>query len=449
MEPKKILIAVAWPYVNGDIHLGHLAGYLLPADIEARFQRFIGNDVLMVSGSDCFGTPIALEADKRNLAPATVVEEHHAKNLQLFKDLNLSFDLYTKTDNPVHKEIVQNLFIGLLNKDLIYRDSSEQYYSENEHRFLPDRYVEGTCPHCGFLEARSDQCDNCGRLINMGELQKPISKLTKTPVTIKKSDHYFFAWEKLAHFLETYLADYGSNWREWIYNEAKRWLDNGLKPRAITRDLDWGIEIPFERIPAEKLIEGHEHKRIYVWFEAVIGYLSASIQYAREHDTPELWKEFWHNSDAKHYYFMGKDNLVFHTLFWPGQLHSYDEKLHLPDVQAINQFLTLNNKGFSKSRGVTLDPQKVIAGFGLDVVRFYLTLIMPENSDSDFSWDDFIVKVNNLLIANLGNFIFRTLKLSESVNLSAPHDAKIANEVNAEVTHAFEWVVAVHKNYGL
>lgn len=423
---KKILIAVAWPYVNGDIHLGHLAGYLLPADIEARFQALIGNDVLMVSGSDCFGTPIALEADKRKLSPAEVVNEHHEKNLELFKKLNLSFfnpdikGLYTKTDNPIHKKTVQELFIKLLEQDCIYIDSSQQYYSEAENRFLPDRYVEGTCPHCGFNEARSDQCDNCGRLINQGELKNAISKLTKKPVELKSSEHYFFNWKKFEDFLKNdYLKDKDKQWRSWIFNETKRWLDQGLNARAITRDLDWGIEIPAEEIKAKnlKLIDGYEHKRIYVWFEAVIGYLSASKE-----KLGEEWKEFWYNEEAKHYYFMGKDNLVFHTLFWPAQLHGYDKNLHLPDIQAINQFLTLNNKGFSKSRGITLDPKKIINDFGLDTVRFYLTLIMPENSDSDFTWEDFIVKTNNLLIANLGNFINRTLKLTQKTDFSIAAD---------------------------
>lgn len=414
---KNIFIGVAWPYVNGDIHLGHLAGYLLPSDIFARFNRFIGNNVLMVSGSDCFGTPIALEADKRKLKPADVVAEYHTKNLKLFKDLGLSFDLYTKTDNPIHTEVVQDVFITLLNKGLIYPDTSDQYYSETENKFLPDRYVEGTCPHCGFTEARSDQCDNCDRILAQGELINPISKLTKTPVIIKKSQHYFFAWGKLETFLETYLKEHGAKWRPWIFNEAERWLKGGLNSRAITRDLDWGVAIPVDRMKPDQIIEGHEHKRIYVWFEAVIGYLSASIQYSRERGD-EAWKDFWYNETAGHYYFMGKDNLVFHTLFWPGQLHGYNEKLHLPDVPAINQFLTLGDEGFSKSRGVTLNPRKIADDFGLDLVRLYLCLIMPENHDSDFTWADFIVKTNNLVIANLGNFLFRIIKLSENLDFA-------------------------------
>lgn len=433
---KNIFIGVAWPYVNGDIHLGHLAGYLLPSDIFARFNRFIGNNVLMVSGSDCFGTPIALEADKRKLQPAEVVAEYHAKNLQLFKDLGLSFDLYTKTDNPIHTEVVQDIFITLLNKGLIYPDTSDQYYSETENKFLPDRYVEGTCPHCGFTEARSDQCDSCDRILAQGELINPISKLTKTPVIIKKSQHYFFAWGKLETFLETYLKEHGAKWRPWIFNEAERWLKGGLNSRAITRDLDWGVAIPVDKMKPDQIIEGHEHKRIYVWFEAVIGYLSASIQYSKEHDN-ETWKDFWYDETAGHYYFMGKDNLVFHTLFWPGQLHGYDEKLHLPDVPAINQFLTLGDEGFSKSRGVTLDPRKIADDFGLDLIRLYLCLIMPENHDSDFTWADFIVKTNNLVIANLGNFLFRTIKLSENLDFSSlkPSD-EIIKKVDVRLAEA-------------
>ena len=424
---KNVLIAVAWPYVNGDIHLGHVAGYLLPADIEARFQHLAGNNVLMVSGSDCYGTPVALEADKRGVTPQDIINEYHPKNIALFKKLNLSFfnkdikGIYTKTTTDNHKETVQKIFVKLLKEKYIIVDTSEQYYSETEKRFLPDRYVEGECPHCGFLEARSDQCDNCGRLIIQGELKNPISKLTKSPAILKKSQHYFFDWEKSEGFLKDYLNvnndrnknQDGLRWRPWIYAESKRWLDNGLKARAITRDLDWGIEIPVEEIKNEglELIEGYEHKRIYVWFEAVIGYLSASKELL-----PKEWGSFWHNdsgNDLLHYYFMGKDNLVFHTLFWPSQLHAYDKNLHLPNIQAINQFLTLNNKGFSKSRGITIDPGEMVDKYGLDIIRFYLTLIMPEYSDSDFNHEDFIVKTNNLLIANLGNFIYRTLKLAE------------------------------------
>lgn len=417
---------MAWPYVNGNIHFGHLAGYLIPADIFARFQRFIGNEVLMVSGSDCFGTPVTVEADKRQTTPAEIVAEYHPQHEALWKQLGLTFNLYTKTDNPIHKETVQDLFITLLEKGYLYKDSSDQYYSETEKRFLPDRYVEGTCPHCGDTEARSDQCDNCGRVLSQGELINPISKLTKTPVIMKTTEHYFFNWPKLEEFLEKYVSQKGSEWRSWVEAETKRWLQEGLKPRAITRDLDWGVEIPADRIPKDQLIEGYEHKRIYVWFEAVIGYLSAAIKFSRDNNQPEYWESFWYNEQAKHYYFMGKDNLIFHTLFWPGQLHAYNEKLHLPDVLAVNQFLTLNNQAFSKSFGVTLDPKKILQDFDLDLIRFYLCLIMPENHDSDFTWTDFITKINNLLIANLGNFLFRTLSLAKETSFA---NSKIDKEL--------------------
>lgn len=424
--PKKVFIGVAWPYVNGNIHFGHLAGYLLPADFLARFYRLTGAEVLMVSGSDCFGTPITIEADKRNMTPEEVVNEYHPKHEALFKELNLSFDLYTKTDNPVHLRVVQDVFVTLAEKGFIYTESSEQYYSESENRFLPDRYVEGECPKCGDKEARSDQCDECGSVLSQGELINPVSKMTKQPVGMKTTEHYFFNWPKLNDFLKDYLKDKKAPWRDWVYNEAAQWLNEGLKPRAITRDLDWGVPIPEDRLPKELRIAGTDHKRIYVWFEAVIGYLSASIKWSEEREgktkeqeteNSEKWKDFWYDQEARHYYFAGKDNLVFHALFWPGQLHGYDEKLHLPDMPAINQFLTLNDQAFSKSFGVTLDPKKMLLDFDLDLIRFYLCLIMPENKDSDFNWDDFIAKTNNLLIANLGNFIFRSLKLAQDLDL--------------------------------
>ncbi len=426
-DKKKILVAVAWPYVNGDIHLGHLAGYLLPADIFARAGRLFGHDVLMVSGSDCFGTPVALEADKRGAAPAEIVEEYHQKNVQLFKDLNLSFDLYTKTDTPIHKKVVQDLFVDLLNKEIIYKDTDQQYYDAEADRFLPDRYVEGRCPRCHFDGARSDQCDNCDSLLAQGELINPRSKLSGEAVALKESEHYFFAWQKLADFLRQYLDDKQETWhkiRPWIFHEADKWLQAGLRPRAITRDLDWGVEIPGDRLEVNQLIKDWQKKRIYVWFEAVVGYLSASQQFCAEHNLN--YEDWWKNKEARHYYFMGKDNLVFHALFWPGQLHAYDEALHLPDVLSINQFLTLGGQGFSKSRGITLAPRDITDKFGLDIVRFYLALIAPENSDSDFTWADFAAKANNLIIANLGNFIFRTLKLAEGLALQkiAP-DTKI------------------------
>ncbi len=419
---KKILIAVAWPYVNGDLHIGHLAGYLFPADISARFHRLLGNDVAMVSGSDCFGTPTTIEADKRGLAPKDIVREYHEKNLELFKIVGISFDLFTKTDTENHKAVAQDVFVKMAESGYITKDTSEQYYSESESRFLPDRYVEGTCPNCGFTEARSDQCDKCGTLLNQGELKNPKSKMTNSPVSLKKTEHYFVDWPKLQPFLEKYIAQKSHLWKPWVREETNGWLKKGLKPRAITRDLDWGVEIPIDRLPEDLQIEGAENKRIYVWFEAVLGYLSATIEWAKKENKD--YKDFWYNKDAKQYYFVGKDNLVFHTLFLPGELHSYDAKINLPDFPAINQFLNLENQKFSKSRGVIVDSRYIVEKYGRDPVRFYLTSIMPENTDANFSWEDFVKTNNGVLIGNLGNFINRVLTLCEGLEKT-----KVSSEI--------------------
>lgn len=432
---KKILIGVAWPYVNGDLHIGNFISTFLPADISARYHRLRGRDVLMVSGSDCFGTPTTIEADKRKITPKDVENEYHPKRVELVESLNISFDLYTKTDTPNHKKISQDFFIKLLQKGYIFKGSSEQYYSETEKRFLPDRYVEGTCPNCKFEGARSDQCENCGAVLQQGELINPLSKNTKTPVALKTTEHYFLDWPKLQPFLEGYVEK-TSGWRNWVSQEAKGWLKVGLKPREITRDLDWGVELPIEQIPVEQRIANIENKRIYVWFEAVIGYFSASVEWAEL--TDKEWNPFWYEDNAYHYYFMGKDNLIFHTLFWPGQLHVYDEKLKLPDNVVIAQFLNLEGKKFSKSRGLIVDPIYISKKFGIDPIRFYLTLIMPENEDSNFSWDDFYEKVNGVLIGNFGNYINRVLTLSKDLDFSKFSEDDLEKEVKEKTLEAFE-----------
>jgi len=414
--PKKIFVGVAWPYVNGDIHVGHLAGYLLPADIFARFHRYIGNDVLMVSGSDCFGTPITIEADKRGTSPQDIVDEYHAKNVHLFQKLDISYDRYTKTTTENHIALAQQFFLTLLEKEYIFKDTTQQYYSEEENRFLPDRYVIGTCPQCGLVDARSDQCDSCGKVLESGELESPRSRLSGSPVSLKDTEHYFLDWPKLEPFLKKYVQGKGHEWRDWVCKETEGWQRQGLKPRAITRDLDWGVPLPEDQIPEEKKIAHIKNKRLYVWFEAVIGYLSASIEWA---EGSKKWKDWWYNKDARHYYFMGKDNLIFHTLFWPGELHAYDENLNLPDVPAINQFLQLEGRQFSKSRGIILGLDQLDEEYGNDPLRFYIASIMPETHDTNFNWDNFARTHNNVLIANLGNFINRTLTLSQDVKMHA------------------------------
>jgi len=405
-----IFIGVAWPYVNGDLHIGHLAGYLLPADIFARYNRCIGNNVLMVSGSDCFGTPITIEADKEKTSPQIIADIYHKKDEELLlKKLSLTFSLYTKTTTEQHIKVVQDFFIKMLDHGYIFIDTSKQYYSEPENRFLPDRYVFGKCPICGFDNARSDQCDSCGNLLNQGDLINPVSTTSKNAVVLKDTQHYFLDWPKLQSKLEEYVKSHKVLWKEWVASETTGWLQEGLKPRAITRDLDWGVPIPVDRLPKDKVIDGVCDKRIYVWFEAVIGYYSASLLWAE--NTGNSIDLFWNNNLSKHYYFMGKDNLVFHSIFWPGQLMAYDEKLHLPDVCSTNMFLDLEGKKFSKSRGITIDVNDFIEKFGNDRTRFYISYIMPETRDTSFSWTGFKDTVNGVLIANLGNFINRVLSV--------------------------------------
>lgn len=407
---KRVFIGVAWPYVNGDIHVGHLGGALLPADLAARFHRMRGSEVLMVSGSDCFGTPITVEADKRKISPGELVEEYHPKVKALFESLQISFDLYTTTVTKNHERVVQELFLTLLKRGFITKGSSKQYYSATENKFLPDRYVEGKCGVCGAEKARSDECDSCGTFLSEGQLINPVSATSGNPVELRESAHYFFEWGKLEPFLNEYTSSHKGEWREWVNRETGKWLKEGLKPRAITRDLEWGVPIPVDRIPEELKIEGLENKRIYVWFDAVIGYLSAPQEWAQING--EAWEPFWYGKDTRHYYFMGKDNLVFHTLMWPAMIHAFDEELKLPDVVAVNQFFTLGGKKFSKSRGVTLNPREAADRFGLDALRFYVTSIMPEESDSDFSQEAFLDTVRGVLAAKIGNFVNRNLKLA-------------------------------------
>jgi len=437
MQRQNIYIGVAWPYVDGDIHVGHLAGYLLPTDIFARFQRYIGNQVLMVSGSDCHGTPITVEAEKRGLSPQEIVDLYHPKFQQLFDLYGICFDLYTKTTTENHRKVVQDLFVRLAKNGLIFKGKSKQFFSSKQNRFLPDRYVEGVCPHCGAKDARGDQCDQCGRVLNPEELISPKSKLTDSPVELRETEHYYFNLPKLENFLKDYVAKTGPDWRHWIYQETLGWLKRGLEPRCITRDLDWGIPIPVDQLPDNLKIKDAANKRIYVWFEAVIGYLSASIEWAKN---TNRWRDFWYNPEAKHYYFMGKDNLVFHTLFWPAQLYgAYGEKIHLPDFPAINHFLDLEGHSFSKSRGISVDSQYIGEKYGVDPVRFYLTWIMPEEADASFSWSGFIEANNNVLIGTLGNFVNRVLKLSQQLTAFSAEDTKetTINQIEEQLNQAF------------
>jgi methionyl-tRNA synthetase len=396
---EKIFIGVAWPYANGSLHLGHVAGCYLPADIFARFNRLKGRDVLMVSGSDEHGTPITITAEKENTTPQAIVDRFHAEHAENMKQLGVSFDLFTRTTTPNHEGTVQEIFLALYQKKLIYRKSIDALYCEKCARFLPDRYVEGTCPHCHFEAARGDQCDNCGKLLDSFELLNVRCKLCGGTPVKQKTEHLFFALSTFESKLLTWLAD-KKYWKANVLKFTNNWLQNGLHDRAITRDITWGIKVP---------VFGFEHKRIYVWFDAVIGYLSASKEWSKKHHKPGGWEEWWKNPEAKHYYFLAKDNIPFHSIIWPSILMGYDESLNLPYNIPANEYLTLSGEQFSKSRGVGIWVPDILKRFDADVIRYYLSINMPENKDTDWLWNDFVSKNNDELVGTYGNFIHRVM----------------------------------------
>ncbi len=435
---QKILIATAWPYVNGDIHIGHLPGYFVPGDITARYFRMRGADVVFVSGTDCHGTPITVEADKKGLKPIDIVNEYDPKVRELIEFYDFSFDNFTTTTTANHKEVSQKLFLDLLKNGFIIKQKSEQYYSETDQKFLPDRYVEGECPYCHSQDQRSDQCENCGRSLGLGELINPKSKLTKSEVTLKETEHYFIDFPKLQPEIEKFVNERKDIWKDWVWSEAMGWIKEGLEPRAITRDLDWGIEIPKDQIPEELRIENMEFKRFYVWFEAVIGYLSATIEFCKNNNKD--YSDFWHNQDSRHYYFMGQDNLTFHTIFWPGQLIGSRQDYTLPHDVSVVKFLNANGAKLSKSRGNIIDAKVVGEFFGPEIVKFYITSIMPENKSSNWDWQHFKDTINSELVGNLGNFIHRVLTFSTRLKWENIENSSFDSEVETAIKTALEEV---------
>jgi methionyl-tRNA synthetase len=437
---KKIFIGAAWPYVNGDIHVGHLAGYLIPADVFSRFSRLKGYETLMVSGTDCHGTPITLEADKRKISPQELIDLYTPKVHQIIKTYNITYDIFTSTTTDNHKKITQDFFLNLLNNGYILKKKSFQYFSQKDNRFLPDRYVEGECKFCHAKEQRGDQCENCGRNLDPGDLINPKSKITNSEVILKETEHYFLDYSKLQKEIENFVLN-SRHWREWVYNETIGFLKEGLKERAITRDIDWGIQLPIEKIPKHLLIENIHQKRFYVWFEAVIGYFSATVEWSEKNN--KNWEDFWLNPSCKHYYFAGKDNLNFHTIFWPAQLIGQKKGYNLPYFPAINNFLLLEGKKFSKSRGIHIDSLEIAQNYGVDNVRFYISSILPENKDTDFKWQDFKETINNELVNKIGNFIHRVLNFyNEKLN------QKIENEnLSNEVLNKTIEVLKKYENY--
>ena len=406
-----IHVSVAWPYANGDLHVGHLAGAYLPADIFARYHRLKGNRVLMVSGSDAHGTPITVEADKTGKTPRKVFEHYHHRFLETQQAIGISYDLFTHTDTENHHRIAQDFFLKLYQEEYLYREKQQQLYSESEGRFLPDRYVEGTCPICGYEEARGDQCDNCGNILDALELINPRSKTDGSTPVIRETEHFFFDLPAFANRLLPYLEEHADHWRPNVINFARNYIEGGLKGRPVTRDITWGIPVP---------LDGWEDKRLYVWFEAVMGYFTASIEWSEINNNPEAWKDWWYSPKARIYKFIGKDNIPFHTVIWQAELLGVDriyeedesKHLNLPYDVPANEFMNIEGKALSKSRNWAVWLPDILSRYDPDAIRFYVASAIPETRDSDFSWSEFLSRNNDELVATWGNLANRVLSFA-------------------------------------
>ena len=395
---KNILVAVAWPYASGSRHLGHIGGAYLPADIFARYHRVVGNNVLMVSGSDVHGTPITVRADAEGVQPIEIVNRYHNEFLGYWEKLGISWDNYTTTMTDNHKEVTQEMFLKIKENGFIEKNKSIQAFDPQEKKFLPDRYVEGTCPcPVAYSEARGDQCDSCGKTLDPEELINPISKISGNKAEFKETEHFFLKLSLLEDQLASWL-DEKEGWRPHVINWAKSFVKDGLQDRAITRDLDWGIEIPVDDLGSGK--------KIYVWFEAVIGYLSASKEWAKNNGNEKEWAEWWNNESAETYYFIGKDNVPFHAVIWPSILLAY-EGLNLPTNVPANQYILVKGEKASASRGVGKTLQEYLDQWNPDALRYALASALPEQSDTEISEDEMIRRNNEELVAAWGNLVQR------------------------------------------
>lgn len=413
---ENILVAVAWPYANSRIHVGNLTGSYLPADIFSRYHRLAGNQVLMVSGSDAHGTPVTVRADAENTSPVQVYQKFHAGFIELFEKLGLTYDLFTSTHTSNHYRVAQTIFRALLKNGYLYSERQEQWYAATEKRFLPDRYVEGTCYICGYTNARGDQCDNCGNLLDATQLIEPRSKIDGSTPVLRETEHYYLDLGKLEGKIVEFLRERQSYWRPNVLRQSLGQIEaNGLRGRAITRDLDWGIPVP---------VEGWQGKCLYVWFEAVIGYLSAAIEWSQLTRQPEAWKRWWTEAGAKSYYFIGKDNIPFHAVIWPGQLIGagdwfvklYNGEEHvslvLPHDVPANEFMNLEGDKISGSRNWAVWGLDFLSRYDPDPLRYYLTINMPESRDTDWDWEDFLRRNNDELVATWGNLANRVLSFA-------------------------------------
>ncbi len=407
---RKILVAPAWPYAAGHRHLGHVAGFGVPSDVFARYHRLAGNDVLMVSGTDEHGTPVMVAADREGTSYAEIADRYNASFRDDFRRLGLSYDLFSRTTTLNHERVTRDVFATLYANGAIVEQEMLVSFSPTTGHTLPDRYIEGTCPICGYPEARGDQCDNCGNQLDPTELIEPRSLIDGSVPEFRETKHLFLDLPQFAERLRSWIGSH-SDWRPNVRNFSLALLD-GIRPRPITRDLDWGVRIP---VPG---YDEDAHQRIYLWFDAVIGYLSASIEWASARGDVDAWREWWQNPEAEHHYFQGKDNIVFHTVIWPAMLLGYGQggvygagrgELELPTNVVASEFLTMEGRQFSTSRGYSIFVRDFLDRYDVDALRYYLVAAGPETQDSDFTWADFVRRTNDELLANWGNLVNRTL----------------------------------------
>jgi len=405
LSKEKILVTSALPYANGRIHLGHLSGAYLPADIYVRYKRLNGDEVIYICGSDEHGVPITITADKEKVSPQVIIDRFHEANKKAFDKFGMSFDNYSRTSLPIHHETAKEFFLEFFNRGLFVEKKTNQFYDEKAKMFLPDRYVEGTCPNCGNEQARSDECENCGSLYDPSELINPKSKVSGETPVLKETTHYFFPLGKYQPALEKYVNEMNEKygWKDNVLQYCRGWFKEGLKDRAITRDMDWGVKVP---------VDSAAGKVIYVWFEAVLGYISSTKEYSQIKNQPDLWKKYWQDVNTKYIAFIGKDNIVFHTIIFPAILMAWNEgskeKYCLPQNVPANEFLNFEGKKFSKSRGWGIDVNEFLNIFPADLLRYTLAANLPENRDTDFYWKEFQLRNNSELADIFGNFINRT-----------------------------------------
>src|SRR2546426_2023899 len=437
LRQRTVLVAPAWPYANGPRHIGHVVGFAVPADVLARFERLRGSRVLMASGTDEHGTPITYEADKKGVPPRDFVDRNNALIVEDLVRLGMTYDIFTRTTTANHYRVTQDLFLRLYEKGYLVKQTQMGAFDPATGRTLPDRYIEGKCPICGYLEARGDQCDNCGNQLDPIDLIDPHQRGSDAPVEFHETEHFFF---DLAAFGER-LAEWIQSHDKWRTNVRKYSLEfvRNLKPRAITRDLDWGVPVP---LPGW---EDNTSKKIYVWFDAVIGYLSASIEWAVQRHEPDAWKDWWENPDSWHYYVMGKDNITFHTVLWPAILMGAGD-LHLPDDIVASEFLHMEGTKLSTSRGNVIYVKDVLDRYDPDALRYYLMIAGPENQDTDFTWSEFVRRNNDELVATWGNLVHRTLVNAHRNFGGVPEPGELSardRQLVAEVEKGFDEVGAL------